>query len=295
MRGAGTVSMALKALRDVRSERSGRRSVALCGQPGAVEQVHEVLVADDRADPDAAIMVALRRLERGDVRSLQSAAALVYGGWASHGFDSELRADVELVASAGRPAVLLLEGAEAVAAAEQAARIDGIQPQDAVVVRAGRSPVGAALRRLAEQLGGDGPVLAQRLPALRTYVIDRLIAQASRRNGAAAAAIWIPGADLPVLTAVQLQLVLRIAACYGEEPSPDRLLELGSVFGAGLGLRAIAREALDLVPLAGWAVKGAVAFSGTKAIGLAAREYYERGAIADLSKLRSAAEAARGG
>jgi uncharacterized protein (DUF697 family) len=295
MRGTAAVSMALKALRDVRSERSGRRAVALCGQPGAVEQVHQVLVADERADPDAAIMVALRRLERGDVRSLQSAAAVVYGGWAGNGFDPELRADVELVASAGRPAVLLFEGADAVVAAEQAARIDGIQPQDALVVRPRRSPVGAALRRLAEQLGGDGPVLAERLPALRSFVIDRLIAQASRRNGSVAAAIWIPGADLPVLTAMQLQLVLRIAACYGQEPSPDRLLELASVFGVGLGLRALAREALDVVPVAGWALKGAVAYSGTRAIGRAAREYYERGAVADLSKLRAAAEHARGG
>jgi uncharacterized protein (DUF697 family) len=94
---------------------------------------------------------------------------------------------------------------------------------------------------------------------------------------------------------MQLQLVLRIAACYGQEPSPDRLLELASVFGVGLGLRALAREALDVVPVAGWALKGAVAYSGTRAIGRAAREYYERGAVADLSKLRAAAEHARGG
>ena len=293
MKGGATVSMALKALRDVRSERSGRRSVALCGQPGAVERVHEVLVAGDRADPDAAVLVALRRLDRGDVRSLRAAAAVVYGGWAVDGVDSETRADLELVASAGRPAVVLLEGAGAVAAAEAAARIDGIVPADAIVVRSGVSPAGAALRRLAERLGGDGPSLAARLPALRPFVIDRLIAKAARKNGGAAMAIWIPGADLPVLTAVELQLVLRIAACYGQEPSPDRLVELASVFGAGIGFRALAREALDVVPVAGWAVKGAVAYSATRAIGRAAREYYERGAVADLSKLRAAAEQAR--
>ncbi|HUZ83466.1 MAG TPA: DUF697 domain-containing protein, partial [Gaiellales bacterium] len=268
--------MALKALRDVRGERSGRRSIALCGQPGAVERVHDVLVAGDGADLDAAVLVAIRRLERGDVRSLQSAAVVGYGGWAGDGLDAATRGDLGVVSSAGRPAVVVLEGSDARDAANLAGRIDGIVQADVIAVRAGVSPVAAVLRRVAERLGADGPPLAARLPALRPFVVGRLIARAARRNGAAAAAIWVPGADMPVLTAVELQLVLRIAACYGEEPSPDRLLELASVFGAGIGFRAVAREALDLVPLAGWAVKGAVAYSGTRAIGVAAREYFER-------------------
>jgi uncharacterized protein (DUF697 family) len=35
-------------------------------------------------------------------------------------------------------------------------------------------------------------------------------------------------------------------------------------------MRALARELLDLVPVAGWAVKGAVAYAGTRALGEAA-------------------------
>jgi uncharacterized protein (DUF697 family) len=50
----------------------------------------------------------------------------------------------------------------------------------------------------------------------------------------------------------------------------ERLAELAATFGAGLGLRALARELLDLVPVAGWALKGAVAYGGTRALGEAA-------------------------
>ena len=44
------------------------------------------------------------------------------------------------------------------------------------------------------------------------------------------------------------------------------------------------------MPIAGWVVKGGVAYSGTRAIGRAAVEYFERGAPADVTKLRTLAE-----
>jgi uncharacterized protein (DUF697 family) len=46
--------------------------------------------------------------------------------------------------------------------------------------------------------------------------------------------------------------------------------------GAGFGFRAAAAELLDLVPVAGWAVKGAIAYAGTRALGEAAMRYFER-------------------
>jgi uncharacterized protein (DUF697 family) len=47
------------------------------------------------------------------------------------------------------------------------------------------------------------------------------------------------------------------------------------VVGAGSGFRAVAREMLDLVPVAGWAVKASIAYGGTKAVGEAAVRYFE--------------------
>jgi uncharacterized protein (DUF697 family) len=106
-------------------------------------------------------------------------------------------------------------------------------------------------------------------------VCSELINSFSRKNALIAAAVFIPGVDFPVLTLNQVRLVLRIALAYGQEIDKERALELLGVVGVGFGLRAAARELLDLVPVAGWAVKGAVAYAGTKALGEAAVRYFE--------------------
>jgi uncharacterized protein (DUF697 family) len=93
----------------------------------------------------------------------------------------------------------------------------------------------------------------------------------ARKNGIIGAAAFIPGVDLPVLALNEIRLLLRLEQAYGLEIDPrERLPEILATLGAGFGLRAIARELLDLVPVAGWAVKGAVAYGGTRALGEAA-------------------------
>ncbi len=162
-----------------------------------------------------------------------------------------------------------------VAVAAGAASDDLVLPfvlaTDVVRVGAGEGfPLDAIARRIAARLGEQAAPLAGRIPLLRDAVCDELIASFSRRNAVVAAAVFVPGADLPLLTLNQLRLVLRIAQAYDEEVGRERLPELVASLGAGLGLRAAARELLDLVPVAGWAVKGAVAYAGTRALGEAA-------------------------
>ena len=77
------------------------------------------------------------------------------------------------------------------------------------------------------------------------------------------------------LTLNQIRLVLRLALAHGQELDRDRAIELAGVVGAGFGFRAIARQLLDFVPFAGWAVKGAIAYTGTRAIGTAAEKYFD--------------------
>lgn len=147
---------------------------------------------------------------------------------------------------------------------------------DLVAVRPGEGlPVGEVARKVAAALGDRGTSLAARLPVLRGPVVDELIRLSARRNALVSAAVWVPGADLPVLTLNQARLVLRIALAYGQQVDSSRLPELLGVVGAGFGLRTLARELLDFVPVAGWAAKGAVAYAGTKALGEAARRYFE--------------------
>ncbi len=131
-------------------------------------------------------------------------------------------------------------------------------------------PVEEIARAIAHRLGEEGTALAARLPILRGAVCRELISSFSRRNGLVGAAVFVPGADLPVLTLNQLRLVLRIAAAHGVEVGEQRAPEILATIGSGLALRALAREVLAIVPIAGWALKGGLAYAGTRALGEAA-------------------------
>jgi uncharacterized protein (DUF697 family) len=142
------------------------------------------------------------------------------------------------------------------------------------VIRVGpgeRLPVERIAAAVAARLGEQGAPLAGRLPVLRGEVCDRIVASFARKNGLLGAAVFVPGADLPVLALNQVRMLLLLDQAYGLELEPrERLPEIAITVGAGLGLRAVARELLDVVPVVGWAVKGGVAYAGTRALGEAA-------------------------
>jgi uncharacterized protein (DUF697 family) len=118
--------------------------------------------------------------------------------------------------------------------------------------------------------------LAKGYPPFRRAVCEEIIRNNARQN-AVVGALPIPGADMPIMTANQARMVLNIAAAYGEELSLDRARELLGVLAAGFGLRALARQAAKLVPVAGWAAGAAIGYAGTVAMGRAAVLYFERG------------------
>ncbi|HEU5243815.1 MAG TPA: hypothetical protein VFU33_05380 [Gaiellaceae bacterium] len=139
-------------------------------------------------------------------------------------------------------------------------------------------PLEAIARAIAGRLGEHGAPLAARVPLLREAVSEQLVTSFARRNGIVAAAVWSRGADLPVLALNELRLVLRLAQAHGAAGDiGERLPELAATLCAGFGLRALARELLDLVPGAEWAVKGVVGYGGTLALGEAARMRFSLG------------------
>jgi uncharacterized protein (DUF697 family) len=184
--------------------------------------------------------------------------------------------DLEALRRAHRAKVSIV----AVAPASLDAPLPFVLATDVVRVATADLPVEEIARAIARAVGEDATELAARLPVLRDAVCDDLIARFSRTNGIAGATIFVPGADMPVLTLNQLRLVLRIAAAHGVEVDRERLPEILAVVGSGFALRAVARQALGLVPVAGWAVKGAVAYAGTRAVGEAARRYFAERAAA---------------
>jgi uncharacterized protein (DUF697 family) len=198
---------------------------------------------------------------------IEDAAALVrlLGGAATEDDERVLRA----ANRAGAPIV-------AVQTAAEVFDVPYVLPTDVVACPPGSGfPVDQIAHVLASRLGEEGTSLAARLPVLREVVAEMLIERFSRRNAIIGAAVFVPGADFAVLTLNQLRLVLRLAAVYDVEVDQQRLPEILATIGAGLGLRAVARRLLGAVPAARWAVKGGVAYVGTRVLGEAAQRYFQ--------------------
>jgi uncharacterized protein (DUF697 family) len=252
--------------------------------PTAVLALVRELRASAQADKPIAVggvkelAAALRRdLARGGVASsvrdesaLADAAALVHV-LAGRARDE----DVELLKRArkqGVPIVAVLTGPQG----EDEPDPPYVLAENVVRVPPGSGfPIEAIARAVARTLGERATPLAARLPVLRDAVVDRLITQFSRQNGVVGVAVFLPGADLPVLTLNQIRMLMRIADAYGFELDRERIPEVLGVIGSGIGFRAVARSLLGVVPVAGWLVKGGIAYAGTRALGEAARRYFE--------------------
>ncbi len=148
---------------------------------------------------------------------------------------------------------------------------------------------------LAENLSTKRLALANNFPFMRRAVSVESIQATSMQNGAIGAVPFLPGADMPLMTANQMKMVLQIAAAYGQPLSGKRVRELAGVLGGAFALRAIARALVQFVPGFGWAISGAIGYSGTMAMGYGALEYFEAGGTAEglAEKMRETRERLR--
>lgn len=232
-------------LREVRKAEGDTKPLAVAG----ARELVPILARELRAGGDPAAVVE---------QDVTDAAALIWVG----------AADEEKLRAADRAKIPIV-------AVTDAAALPYVLADDLVRVPPGQGfPIDRIAAVLARRLDDEGLALAARLPVLRGAVTDRLIAGASKRNGLIGVAVFVPGVDFPILTFNQLRLVLRIALAHGEGIDRSRAVELAGVVGAGFTFRAVARSLLDFVPFAGWAVKGAVAYTGTRAVGEAAVRYF---------------------
>lgn len=247
----------------------------VAGAPGPVGAVREALIEGGEA-------VAVRDLSGSPPTAydLEGAHVLVYlieGGAPSEADEKTLRL-------AGRKGVEVVAVLTGVPAGAQPA-VPYVLDTDVVTVAPGDPPpIGTIGERIAERAEERAHLLAARLPVLRPAVVESIVKKFSVQNGVLGAAIFIPGADFPVLTLNQIRMVLRIAAAYGEEIDRDRAVEVISVVAAGLGLRTVARQLVGVVPGFGWAVKGGIAFAATRALGEAADAYFAAGGTRGLAE-----------
>ena len=237
---------AFSLVRDVRRGTGDKRPIAVAG----ARELVPLLAKELRAGGDPGAVVE---------QEFDGAAALIWLG----------AADEVRLRAADRARIPIV-------AVTEAETMPYVLADDLVRIEPGHGfPVDKIAAAVARRLGDDALGLAARLPVLRGALADHMIRTTSRRNGLIGAAVFVPGVDMPILTYNQVRLVLRLALAHGEQLDRNRALELAGVVGAGFGFRAIARTLLDFVPLAGWAVKGAIAYTGTRAIGEGAVRYFD--------------------
>ena len=112
----------------------------------------------------------------------------------------------------------------------------------------------------------------------RAAVAREIVKATAWQNAAIGVVMFIPGADMPIMTLNQGKMLLQIAATYGQELDAARIKELAAVVAGGFLFRVFARELMGVIPGFGWAIKGGIAYSGTIAMGTAAITYFEEGA-----------------
>jgi len=148
-------------------------------------------------------------------------------------------------------------------------------------------PADGEIDRLAQliaiELPGEAHLEMARLSGNR--ILQKQIAQIVIKSGtaisAAVGAQPIPLADFPILTSLQAGMVASIMHISGREMSAklagEFIAAVGANVGAGLVFREGARAAIKLLPFWGNAISGAVAATGSYAIGRAATGYFIEG------------------
>lgn len=117
--------------------------------------------------------------------------------------------------------------------------------------------------------------MALAFPFVRKPMALDAVRATSIQNAGVGLVAFIPGADLPIMTLNQAKMLLQVAAAYGRPLGAERVKELAAVVGGAFACRAVARQLVAFVPALGWAVKAAIGYSGTYAMGRAAIEYFE--------------------
>jgi uncharacterized protein (DUF697 family) len=145
---------------------------------------------------------------------------------------------------------------------------------------------------LVERCKGVEISVGRNLPALRQAVAAKLTrnAASSALKIAAASAVvdHVPvlgvvlgavasAGDMVAITGIQIALLMQIGAAYGKDADLTRVWELLPIVGGGFGWRMLSRELSGYIPVAGIAIKGAIAYAGTIVVGEGVSFYYAEG------------------
>ena len=151
---------------------------------------------------------------------------------------------------------------------------------------------GRVLPHIVECAKGVEIAVGRCLPAMREAVAAKLTRDAANNALKVALAsavvdhipvvglvmgVFASAGDMMAITGIQMMLMLHIEAAYGKDPDVQRMWQLLPVIGGGFGWRSLARELSGFIPVAGIAIKGAIAYAGTIVVGEGVTFYYEHG------------------
>ena len=151
--------------------------------------------------------------------------------------------------------------------------------------------------------------LAMHILPFREEVSKRIVKKVARQNALVALATAVPdimpfvslpwavgefASDTAILTANQVRMAfLLAAACDRDFGYREQRGEIASIVLGAFGWRALARELVGKIPLGGGLIpKAAIAYAGTRVVGLSLERFYRTGAAFTRQERRNAYEEA---
>jgi uncharacterized protein (DUF697 family) len=278
---------------DVRSVRLHVRKpfrFLLCGDPALVAELRALLLSghEDAVPPQAASCLETIRPASPLVTNPDEVRAIVFLGRPGEAASADFDALTVLHA----PILALTVDAQSLPSGPSAPPAAGAW-SEYVVPAIAREPLRTRFfPHLVECAKGVEIAVGRNLPVLRESVAAKLTRDAANNalKVALASAVvdhiplvgivlgaFASAGDMVAITGIQVMLMLHIEAAYGRDSDVARTWQLLPIIGGGFGWRTLARELVGFVPVAGIAIKGAIAYAGTIVVGEGVTFFQEQG------------------
>lgn len=262
----------------------------LCGDPALVAELRSLLLTghDETVPPESAACLETIRSDAKTVTNPSEVRAVIFLGRPG----DAANADLGSLSVFRVPIFALTVDPDAAPSGPPSPPANGTW-SEYVVPAIAREPLrGRFFPHLVESAPGVEIAIGRHLPPLRDSVAAKLTRDAANNalKVALASAVvdhiplvgvvlgaFASAGDMVAITGIQVMLMLHIDATYGRDPDVQRTWRLLPIIGGGFGWRTLARELAGFVPIAGIAIKGAIAYAGTIVVGEGVTFFYEQG------------------
>ncbi len=182
---------------------------------------------------------------------------------------SRLETAVQEIVIGGAPVAVLAESAV------EAPFIQGDTPMLGLIAATDKVFLLETLARWILDRTEKGSAFAANFPFMRIAAANRAITSCAIANMATGALVFIPGADMPVMLAAQMGMLVELAGIFGKPIKAERGYEAAGLVGASFLLRALSRAVVRETPHVAFITKALIAGAGTYAMGKTLVALYE--------------------